>query len=559
MVVSWWSGQARAGNEAPSSKSPPTLSGAAVEGGTLTASAGAWGGEHLVFTYVWQRCSAAGTSCAPILGATSETGVPLDFYSLTQADVGSRIEVVVTAANAAGSAVATSNQSGPVAASTSLVAEGTLQRYMLYSGAVARSQPVYVYLPPGYDPHLRPGYPVLYLLHGNPGGPGSFIGGVPAGPTEDALLARHLMQPTILVMPLGAPDPITESSWADGVGPSAAWETFLTRDVVDWVDSRFDTDPVAASRGIAGLSDGGYGALNIVIHHPNEFRLVESWSGYEYADPSEVGVYGSDPSRLAANSPAVTLGRVAGALRRGGVYFWITVGWQDAERFENAQFASQLTRERINHAFLLLSGSHDPSVYRDELPAALVTASHHLGEQRALTATATPHSTRGGARVQFVLAQQGTPNLAPAPGITAIHAAGSGVIDFPPRFNRVSSTEQDAIGVRGSLALTLTGTGYTSRLQLQLRPGAIGARETHTETATMLALPAVITSSTDPTCGRGAAGYVELEHAVAAGATTNTLFIDLRSACSLDLGFDNAPWRNLPPTAFQLSLHARAH
>lgn len=546
--------QARAGNEAPTSTSPPALSGAALEGGLLTVSAGDWGGEHLVFTYVWQRCSAAGSNCAPVLGATSETGVPLDFYALTQADVGSRLEVVVTATNAAGSAAATSNQSDTVVASASAVPQGSLQRYLVYSPAVARTQPVYVYLPPGYDPNLRPGYPVLYLLHGNPGGPGSFIGAVPAGPTEDSLLARRLVRPTILVMPLGAPDPLTETSWANGIGPSAAWETFLARDVVHWVDSTFDTNPVAASRGIAGLSDGGYGALNIALHHPNEFHLVESWSGYEHADPAEVDVYGTDPSRLAENSPALTLTRVALTLRREGAYFWLTVGWQDGERFENAEFASQLARDGIRHTFLLLPGSHLPSVYREELADALVTASNHLAPEPAPSTRPTPSVTRSGSLLRFSLSQQGTPNFSAAPGITAITVTGSGRLTFSSGFTHATSTEQDALTARGLLDLTLTRASGTTRLQLQLESGAVGTRATKTDAATILALPAEVGASTDPVCKTGSYGYVDLEQAIIAGAPTNTLVIDLRPTCSLDLDFDNAAWRNLPASVFRLAL-----
>jgi S-formylglutathione hydrolase FrmB len=39
-------------------------------------------------------------------------------------------------------------------------------------------------------------------------------------------------------------------------------------------------------RAIGGLSEGGYGAINIALHHPREFSVVESWSGYRAADRS---------------------------------------------------------------------------------------------------------------------------------------------------------------------------------------------------------------------------------------------------------------------------------
>ncbi len=89
----------------------PAISGTTVDGGTLTASNGTWTGTPSIsFSYQWRRCNAAGASCADIAGATGAT------YTLVSADAGSTIRVVVTAANLAGSASATSAQSALIAA-----------------------------------------------------------------------------------------------------------------------------------------------------------------------------------------------------------------------------------------------------------------------------------------------------------------------------------------------------------------------------------------------------------------------------------------------------------
>jgi S-formylglutathione hydrolase FrmB len=68
------------------------------------------------------------------------------------------------------------------------------------------------------------------------------------------------------------------------VSPGNGWETFVTRDLVRAIDARYRTIPDGTARGLAGLSEGGYGALNIGLHHPGEFDLLESWSGYMIAD-----------------------------------------------------------------------------------------------------------------------------------------------------------------------------------------------------------------------------------------------------------------------------------
>jgi hypothetical protein len=83
---------------APVSTSPPTITGAPQVGQTLTAGTGVWAGGPTSFAFQWQRCSASGTSCVDIGGATGGT------YVVVSSDAGSTLRVVVTATNAVGSA-----------------------------------------------------------------------------------------------------------------------------------------------------------------------------------------------------------------------------------------------------------------------------------------------------------------------------------------------------------------------------------------------------------------------------------------------------------------------
>ena len=88
---------------APANSVAPTISGTLVDGQTLTASTGTWSGTAPIsYSYQWQRCSSTGTGCATITGATAST------YQLSPTDVGTTLDVVVTATNTAGSANATS-------------------------------------------------------------------------------------------------------------------------------------------------------------------------------------------------------------------------------------------------------------------------------------------------------------------------------------------------------------------------------------------------------------------------------------------------------------------
>jgi hypothetical protein len=93
----------------PANTSPPTLSGSAQQGQTLSASSGSWTGSPSSYAYQWRRCDSSGGNCTSISDATASS------YTLASSDVGATIRVVVTASNSAGSASAASNPTPVVA------------------------------------------------------------------------------------------------------------------------------------------------------------------------------------------------------------------------------------------------------------------------------------------------------------------------------------------------------------------------------------------------------------------------------------------------------------
>ncbi|HEY5428243.1 MAG TPA: hypothetical protein VIK04_03940 [Solirubrobacteraceae bacterium] len=95
----------------PIATSPPAIDGATREGHVLRTTGGAWSPAG-TDSYQWRRSTTRGRTWRPILGATAAS------YPLAAADVGHRIEVIVTARSAAGSASASSAAVGPVTAVT---------------------------------------------------------------------------------------------------------------------------------------------------------------------------------------------------------------------------------------------------------------------------------------------------------------------------------------------------------------------------------------------------------------------------------------------------------
>jgi enterochelin esterase-like enzyme len=255
---------------------------------------------------------------------------------------------------------------------------GTVQSFRLASPALGgRRQQVVVYLPPGYNSASARRYPVFYLLHGVPGRPQAFLETVRAGVVQDIYLAKHLGGPMILVMPSGSTGTFTDEEWANGVRRNNGWETFVARDLVRAIDARYRTIPTGAGRAIGGLSEGGYGALNIAIHHPHEFRVIESWSGYQVADNLR-SIFGGRPSVLRWNSPLDTLPAAARVLRRDHAYMWFYSGTKDPFHVQNAAFSRLLAKERIPHRYLLLRGGHNWALWRGWAMPALLAATRHL-------------------------------------------------------------------------------------------------------------------------------------------------------------------------------------
>jgi hypothetical protein len=100
----------------PRATGEPTISGRPVVGNVLTSSNGAFSGTGpFNYTYRWLRCPASGSGGGG-QGCTAISGATFRRYTVRQADVGHRLRVQVTAANAEGRSTATSDPTAIVQA-----------------------------------------------------------------------------------------------------------------------------------------------------------------------------------------------------------------------------------------------------------------------------------------------------------------------------------------------------------------------------------------------------------------------------------------------------------
>ncbi|WP_233570375.1 MULTISPECIES: alpha/beta hydrolase [Prosthecochloris] len=136
-----------------------------------------------------------------------------------------------------------------------------------------------VFLPPSYDGRKRFG--VIFLLSGFAGTGSSFLNyrfGRPTLPEQMAGLMRQgLMDEALIVMP----DCMTMYGGSQYVDSTATgpYETYLTEELVPFIDRHFATLPHAANRAVAGKSSGGFAALRLAMRHPGLFGAAACHSG----------------------------------------------------------------------------------------------------------------------------------------------------------------------------------------------------------------------------------------------------------------------------------------
>lgn len=261
------------------------------------------------------------------------------------------------------------------------VPAGRLLTERFWSPAMRQLRSYQIYLPPGYAAEAAGGrrFPVLYLLHGSPGGGSLFINAADIGVALDNLIATHRVSPFLIVMPDGSDGTfMSDTEWAD---TSHGDYEGLVIDAVHAVDARWPTLAARRYRALGGNSEGAYGAVNIALRHLSMFGTAESWSGYFVQDRS--GVFARASLRaLDANSPAVYVRAMRAALHRFPFHAYIYSGRDEAGLAQDDEFARALGRKGAQVEFRVVPGGHDWATWRAQAPATLLYLGHVFGGER---------------------------------------------------------------------------------------------------------------------------------------------------------------------------------
>jgi S-formylglutathione hydrolase FrmB len=237
-----------------------------------------------------------------------------------------------------------------------------------------------VVLPPSYDRDTARRYPVLYFLHDGYGDVKTLARRKVA---EDALARMRdgRLPEFLIVAPEGS------GSWfSDSHDGRRLYERFITEDLVRFIDERYRTLARKESRGITGISMGGYGAVKTALKHPDLYGSVSSLSGalipfaweeiqrYSFvARWTLKRVFGDKPDDNSLDDNDVW--RILWGRRFDTPPFpaELRAGNQDFYGLDlvAAQFGSEMNERGVPTTVVLEPGGHDWSYWRRAMPEIL--------------------------------------------------------------------------------------------------------------------------------------------------------------------------------------------
>lgn len=211
-------------------------------------------------------------------------------------------------------------------------------------------------------------YPVVYLLHGYDGDYSSWL--KLTEPRLDSLATEYNM---IFVCPDGR----DSWYWDSPVVKNLQMETFITSELVPYIDNNYRTIPCASKRAITGFSMGGHGSMWLAMRHSDLFGSAGSMSGglninkpkwaKSWKMATRIGSQTEHPQRW-IDYTAITL---ISTLKPGQLNLVIDCGVDDFFIGVNREFHEELLKHKIPHDYTERPGRHTHPYWRNSLR-------HHL-------------------------------------------------------------------------------------------------------------------------------------------------------------------------------------
>ena len=225
-----------------------------------------------------------------------------------------------------------------------------------------------VWLPPQYFANSSERFPTVYLFHGSPGvAKDWFRGGEAADIGLSLARAGH---PAVLVAARMSKGWLDDPECVDGIHEKI--ETHLLRDVLPTVDASVRTIADRNDRIFAGMSAGGYCALNLGLRNRSEVSTILDLSGY--TAPTHSGglkaLFGQSGSvAAAANTPSLYARTLPAA---PAMRIWMDSGSQDKDVLKEMRTLAPVLQSRgMTVELHVRPGAHTFSVWRPALRDSL--------------------------------------------------------------------------------------------------------------------------------------------------------------------------------------------
>ena len=248
--------------------------------------------------------------------------------------------------------------------------------------------PYCVLLPPSYDHEESRRYPVLYFLHGLGDNEQMFVRSGGWSMTED-LWEGGKMGEYLIVTPAG-----DASFYINSHDGRHRYQDFFITEFIPYIERHFRIRGDRDSRGLAGISMGGYGALHIAFAHPELFRsvsaqspaLINTMPSFTIRDAEGTvrlrllgEVFGSPPDQAFwdRNSP-ITLAKTADLK---GLKIYLDCGSEDDYGFNigTAELHKILSSRGVAQDYHIYPGGHNWSYFAEHLPAVLQFHAYAFG------------------------------------------------------------------------------------------------------------------------------------------------------------------------------------
>jgi len=186
-----------------------------------------------------------------------------------------------------------------------------------WSGGNVTASTVWVYLPAGYQ-GATARYPVVYTV---PWDLAHWTMGIHVTALLDQAISNGSLPPEIVVFANLAGGPFPNSECANSFDGREHADTYVSSTLVHYVDAHFRTIANAGARTIAGFSQGGFCAANLLMRHPDVFHQAVIFAGYFEAGLSSGETvnswmpFGHVAAVVAANSPMQTAGELPASVR----------------------------------------------------------------------------------------------------------------------------------------------------------------------------------------------------------------------------------------------------